>query len=85
MTFERDVVFNPLKHGFSWSDDWYDYDRSAEKDSRRDRDRFAKEQRKLGKIVKVSTTRSLMSMGGIGTNRPHIELFVPIFRAVVFV
>jgi len=78
-----DVAFDPIKYGFSWTDDWYDYDAGAEKTARRARDDFAKEQRRAGKTVKCSTNRSLRTMGGIGTNRPQIELVVPIFRALV--
>ena len=85
----RDVVFDPIKTGFTWVDDpdggmgWYDYDPGAEKEARRDRDAFAREQRKAGKTVRCSTSRGLRSMGGIGTNRPHIELIVPHYRAMV--
>lgn len=84
------VTFDPTKMGFKWTNDdscggmgWYDYDASAEKTARRDRDAFARRERKTGKIVRCSTTRSLRSFGGIGTNRPHIELWVPIFQALV--
>ncbi|MHC4302539.1 MAG: hypothetical protein ACYS7Y_35210 [Planctomycetota bacterium] len=85
-----DVAFDPTAAGFKWTNDdscggmgWYEYDKSAEKTARKDRDDFARKQRKLGKTVKCSTNRSLRSFGGIGSGRPHIELIVPIFRALV--
>jgi hypothetical protein len=85
-----DVVFDPIKTGFRWVCDdscggmgWYDYDASAEKAARKDRDDYAKQQRAAGKIVKVSTNRSIRTMGGIGTNHPEISLVVPIYRALV--
>jgi len=86
----RDVAFDPTATGFRWTDNdscggmgWYEYDRSSEKTARRDRDAFAKKERKNGKTVKCNTTRSLRSFGGIGSGRPHIELVVPIYRALV--
>ena len=78
-----DVAFDPIDYGFSWIDDWYEYDASAEKRARRDRDDFARRERKAGKTVKCSTNRSLRRMGGIGSGHPDIELIVPIFRALV--
>lgn len=79
-----DVSFDPIDYGFRWTDDWYEYDgKPAENAARKARNDYAKQQRALGKTVKVSTTRSLRSMGGIGSGRPHIELVVPIYRALV--
>lgn len=85
-----DKVFDPIKTGFKWvSDDscggmgWYDYDPSAEKQARKDRDAYARSARKTGKTVKCSVNRSLRTMGGIGTNHPEISLLVPIYRALV--
>ena len=85
-----DVAFDPIDYGFRWTDDdscggmgWYDYDASAEKRARKDRDDFARRERKAGKTVKCSTNRSIRRMGGIGSGHPDIELVVPIFRALV--
>ena len=85
-----DVAFDPIKYGFRWTEDsdggmgWYEYDgKVAENAAKRDRNKYAKEQRALGKTVKVSTTKSLRTMGGIGTNHPEISLVVPIYRALV--
>jgi len=84
------MIFDPIKTGFRWNDDdccggmgWYDYDAGAEKAARRDRDAFARAARKAGKTVKCSTTKSLRTMGGIGTNHPEISLVVPIYQALV--
>ena len=58
----RDVVFDPIKTGFTWTDGgvdgmgWYEYDTNAEKTARRDRDAFAREQRAAGKTVRCSTS-----------------------------
>jgi hypothetical protein len=87
MTILADLVFDPIKTGFKWvSGDgmgWYDYDAGAEKNARRDRDAAARAARKVGRTVKCSVTRSLRTMGGIGTNHPEISLVVPIYRALV--
>jgi len=86
----REKVFDPIKTGFKWvSDDscggmgWYDYNSYAEIEARRARDGYAKQQRSCGKTVKCSVTRSIRTMGGIGTNHPEISLVVPIYRALV--
>jgi hypothetical protein len=86
----RDLVFDPTVTWFKWTNDsngdpdWYEYDdKRAECATRRARDEFARVQRKAGKTVKCSTTRSLRSFGGIGSGRPHIELIVPMYRALV--
>lgn len=86
----QDVAFDPIKTGFRWTNEdccggmgWYEYDASAEKTARKDRDAFARAARKDGKTVKCSTNKSLRTMGGIGTNHPEISLVVPIYRALV--
>ena len=86
----RDLGFDPTRNGFRWTNDsdgnpdWYEYDgKPAEKAARRARDGFARQERKAGKIVRCSTNRSLRSFGGIRSGRPHIELIVPIYRALV--
>jgi len=73
--------FCPLDYGFRWTDDWYDYDgKAAETAARAARDKRAAELKREGFTVKKRTRRrNLLSMGGIGSGHPHIQLFVPIY------
>jgi hypothetical protein len=79
------VTFDPIKYGFRWTNDWYEYDgKPAEDAAKAARDDYAKQLRKEGKTVKKRTTgKNLRSMGGIGSGNPHIELVVPMFHVIV--
>ena len=68
--------------GFRWTPgNWYEYDGpSAEKKARQARDAFAKELAARGeKPRKGSLGSQLVSKGGIGSGRPHIELYTKCF------
>ena len=77
--------FNPVKYGFRWNDDWYDFDGDAANIAAKTaRDDYAAEERKAGRIVKKSTNRNqLITLGGIGTNHPQIEVLVTVFIATI--
>ncbi len=71
------MIFSSLDYGFRWVGDWYEYDgEDAEKAARKARDAKASEFKKAGRRVKkFSLGKQLMSRGGIGSGRPHIELW----------
>ena len=77
--------FNPVKYGFNWTADWYDFDGNAANSAAKSaRDDYAAEHRKTGRIVKKSTNRNqLITLGGIGTNHPQIEVLVTVFVATI--
>ena len=62
---------------FRWTEDWYTYDgKTADAAARRSRDAFAKELKARGdRPRKFSLGDQLISRGGIGSGRPHIELW----------
>jgi len=87
LSVAREESFNPIRFGFEWTDPepgeqfgWYEFDHpTAYAAAVRARDERAKELKAEGFTVRRKTRRrNLMSMGGIGTNRPHIELLVDI-------
>ena len=72
-------VFSPIKFGFEWTNDgWYSFDRKdATTKARKARDDKARELKTQGYAVKkFSLPNQLVSMGGIGSNHPHIEEIV---------
>jgi hypothetical protein len=76
------TTFSPIDYGFRWtSDDWYEYDgKEAERTALRERNAFAKRLKAEGRRVrKGSLGKQLVSMGGIGSGKPHIELVVPVY------
>ena len=75
------TTFNPIDYGFRWTSDWYEYDgKIAENKALKARNAFAKELKTEGRRVrKHSMGRQLISRGGIGSGRPHIELVVPVY------
>lgn len=81
-----DKHFSPTDYGFRWTEDWYEYDgKPAEQAARRARDQEAKEMKKAGHgIKKYSLGKQLVSKGGIGSGRPHIELSVPVYGLLIF-
>ena len=68
--------FSPLKHGFRWTEDWYEFDdKPAHKASKKERDTRARDLRKQGYSVSCFTLRNqVRSKGGIGSGKPHIEI-----------
>ena len=81
----RTVTFDPTDYGFRWTEDWYEYDgKPAEDAAKKARDDYAREQRKSGRTVRKRSSRNnIRSLGGIGSNHPHIELFVPMYHVLV--
>jgi len=78
--------FNPLHFGFTWtSDGWYEFDHVAtHKAARAARDAEARRLRKAGHKVRCWTNNNqLVSQGGIGSGKPHIELIVSVYGLTV--
>ncbi len=75
--------FSPTKYNFKWTEDgWYKWDRKAAHSAAlKARNARAKELKAKGYEVRKSSQQDcLMSLGGIGTEHPHIELIVTIYR-----
>jgi len=74
-------TYNPLDHGFEFSNDWYTFDRkAAHAAALKQRNREARDLRKQGYAVTCFTLgEQLVSRGGIGSGNPHIELVVSVF------
>jgi hypothetical protein len=82
-------TFSPLDYGFRWtgldskdiSGIWYEYDgKQAEKAAMQARNEFAKEMKRQGYTVRKSSLgKQLVSRGGIGSGKPHIELVIPVY------
>jgi hypothetical protein len=82
----RQYAFNPIDHGFSWVADgtpmgWYSWDRkTAHKAALAARNRAVKEAKAAGfEVATHSSPGSLVSRGGIGSGRPHIEEVVTVY------
>ena len=75
------LTFSPTKYGFRWVGDWYEYDgKPAEKAALKARNDEAKRLKAEGRTVrKFSLGKQLVSLGGMGTAHPHIELVVPVY------
>jgi len=69
-------IFAPIKYTFEWTENWYKWDRDeAHKLALKARNKEAKRLKEDGyKIKKFSNRNQLMSLGGIGSGKPHIEL-----------
>ena len=75
-------TFNPINFGFTFTDDgWYTFDRkTATKAALQARNAEAKKLTQAGRIVrKWSSANQLISKGGIGSGRPHIEEVVTVY------
>lgn len=75
-------IFNPVDFGFAWTDDgWYAWDHKLGRElAMQARDKAAKVAQAEGKQVrKFSLPNQLVSLGGIGSGRPHIEEVVTCF------
>lgn len=71
--------FCPLDYGFCWTaDGWYTFPyKEAHKAALAARNLMAKKLRAAGwKVTPYTHRNQLMSMGGIGSGNPHIELIV---------
>jgi hypothetical protein len=77
----RQQLFLPLDYGFRWTEDWYEYDgKPAEQAALKARNAEFKRLKAEGHAVrKFSLGKQLVSRGGIGSGRPHIELVVPCY------
>ena len=74
----RQETFCGVDYGFSWtSDGWYAWDyTTGNKAALQARNARAKELRAQGfKVYGFSLGESLISRGGIGSGKPHIELW----------
>ena len=74
-------TFNPIDFGFAWTTDWYEWDRkAAHSAAMKARNTEAKRLRDLGKLVVKFTMRDqLISRGGIGSGKPHVQEVVTIY------
>lgn len=75
--------FNPVDFNFTWTDNgWYEWDsEAAKRAAKKARDTKVNELRKLGYIVKKSVLKNqLITRGGIGTGRPHVEFIVDVYN-----
>jgi hypothetical protein len=77
------TTFNPIHFGFHWTDDgsWYEWDRdAAHKAAQRERNLAAKCLRQAGRKVRCfNTPNQLMSKGGIGSGKTHVEFVVTVY------
>jgi len=72
------MIFNPADFNFTWEGGWYAWDHdAAHKAARKHRDVAAKEAQGRGqKVSKFRLPNQLITRGGIGSGRPHIDLMV---------
>ena len=75
-------AFNPVNYFWTWTKDWYEWDREAAiKAARRDRDAEAKRLEARGyRVRKSSSPNQLITRGGIGSGHPQIEEIVTVYR-----
>lgn len=82
----RSERFSPLDYGFSWTNDgWYAFDsKQAHAAAKAARDAAFRQLKAEGKDVRRSTDpKQLVSRGGIGSGRPHIELVINVYCLLV--
>jgi hypothetical protein len=76
-------MFSPVSFGWTWTDNgaWYDWDRqAAHKLALKARNARVKELRTQGyKVVPFTLANQLVSKGGIGSGKAHIEQVVSIY------
>ena len=78
-------LYNPLDYTFKWVRQpdgwWYEWDRLlAHRQALAARNRAAKQLKAQGyRVVKSTLTNQLISRGGIGTDRPHIDHWVNVY------
>jgi len=78
---ESQLSFNPVDFTFRWTPDWYEWDYStAHQQARQARDAKARELRAQGhKVRSWAMANQLVSRGGIGSGKPHIDLVVTVY------
>lgn len=71
-------IFDPIDFTFEWLGDWYTFDYHAgARAAQAARQKRVKELRKAGYDVRCDRlANQLISKGGIGSGKPHIELVV---------
>lgn len=69
-------IYAGINYTFEWTEDWYAWDwKEAHSQALKARNKEAKRLKNLGYTVRKYTSKNqLMSMGGIGSGKPHIEL-----------
>ncbi len=76
------ATYNPIDFCFAWTEDgWYSWDgKAAHKAALAARNAEARKLRKEGRqVFTFSLPDQLISRGGIGSGRPHIEHFVTVY------
>ena len=79
-TFEKS--FNPMRYNFTWTaDNWYAFDyAAAHAAAKAARDEEARALKAEGYAVKKrSRGNCLMSVGGIGSGHPQIDMIVTVY------
>ncbi len=78
--------FNPIDFCFTWTNDWYEWDsKEAHKQAQQKRNEEAKRFKQQGKRTKKSTLRNqLVSRGGIGSGKPHVQEYVTVYYLDVY-
>ncbi len=73
--------FLPIDYKFEWTEDWYKWDAEAGRTAAlKARNAEAKRLKDKGHTVrKFSLRDQLISRGGIGSGKPHIELHMTCF------
>ncbi len=73
--------FLPIDYGFEWTDGWYEWDADAGRSAAlKARNAEAKRLKDLGHTVRKFLLKDqLISRGGIGSGKPHIELYMTCF------
>ena len=80
-------AFSPIKHGFSWTaDGWYCWDSKAgHKAALKARNALAKKLASEGhKVKKWCLPGQLVTVGGVGSNRPEIDQIVTVYMLEAF-
>lgn len=80
--------FNPVDYNFTWTDPqpgelygWYEWDSAAaHKAALSARNAAKRKLTALGYQPQCSSSHSLVSRGGIGSGRPHVEFEVTVYR-----
>ena len=79
----NEQTFNPVDFCFSWTTDgWYTWDgKAARSAAMAARAKLVKQLKAQGKTPRLSSSPgALISRGGIGSGRPHVEFVVTVFR-----
>jgi hypothetical protein len=77
MSHSIQKIYNPTDYTFNWTEDgWYTFDcKAGQKQAMKARNEEAKKLVKDGwKVTKFSLPDQLLSFGGIGSGKNHIEV-----------